>query len=206
MHYARFPEHLQGYRPIWTNAGALCAAEVDADGRIMLGAARVPCLSVDTQWLPYSVVEALLRLAQAGATIVLGRLPAEPGTLHHPDYGQTVAELARTVTVGDQAAFGSVAPEPLVALVEPENRGATVPEFWSRHARVDGRAVYRYVFAHPGSRRVRYRLHYGLARSLEPTDVKVRIAGPSEYFEHELHVGPGGSILLDVDDRAVTER
>lgn len=152
MHYARVPEALDGYRPLWINTLLLEQARVLREGEppvIVVGPIAVRAIVVDTAWLPYAGVQALLRIAREGGRTVLLQRPFEPGTRRHDDYDALVEVLSALSGPLVQTA-------PLVDALDDER----LPEFFCRF--IDGHEPrIRYFFAHPLSRRLSYPVPYG---------------------------------------------
>jgi len=204
MQYARFPEDVAGYRPLWTNANGLARASV-RDARIAIGEAAVDAILVDTEWLPRRTVVELLRLIDEGAAVLVRRRPREPGTTTHADYDALVSRLA-------EAAADRIPVEPMVApAVAPPAPSADaaapqLPAFWCRAtAGADG-PVWRYFFAHPAASGLAYPLEYGASRRARAARMRVTIAGPDRRWETDLVFEPGASLLLDVDSSGVHDR
>ena len=192
MHYERFPHESLAYRPIWTSERFLADAIVDRDASgsmIRLGEHAVRAVLVGADYLHRDVIASLVRIADAGGTVVLSRRPKQPGT-RHDDYDRLVTKLERV-------AFASIDAVPAEYLA-PVVTGDVPPEYWVRRIdTADGERL-RLFFAHPAGIDVHYPMEYGYSdRAAALTrEVVVHWAGRHAI---SLDFNPNEPILVEVD-------
>ncbi|MCC7371556.1 MAG: hypothetical protein IT306_24265 [Chloroflexi bacterium] len=147
LRHAAPPPEVEGYHPLWISEPFLRHAEY-ADGEIRVGGVGVGALYVDVAWMDAAALEQIVRLARAGAPVVLKRAPNLPGMRRHPRYAGWLEELASLPNVVRSAE--QLAVRPLVA-------GDDLPPYWARQ----GAGELLIFFAHPLAQGVRYPLLYG---------------------------------------------
>jgi hypothetical protein len=180
LQHVRFPEALRGHQPCWISMSFLPECTVE-DGNIRCRELSVPALCVDCDWLDHEALAELLRLAQAGATIVLRGSPREPGYVRHDeDYAANLSAL--------QALAREELDVP--ALVSGED----LPEFRA----TETEAGLNLFFAHPCSHTVAYPLHYGqgLCEGVEEHRVTVHAFG--REIPITLRFEPNQSLLFRI--------
>jgi hypothetical protein len=184
MRHVAVPREAEGYAPLWISSPFLRRAEI-AGGRLCVGDCRFPALLIDVDWLDGDALAEIVRLAQAGLRVVLGRTPQSPGRHARADYQTLLDVLQACQTVSRRLDHAGVTP-----LVTSDD----LPPFWSRKS---AQALYLF-FAHPKVRELRYPMRYGqsLCRERVIQRVSVDSAGLSHAFD--LVFEPYQSLLVRV--------
>jgi hypothetical protein len=190
MHYARFPQELQGYRPIWTSEHFLNEATV-RNGRIVFGGTAVEALLADVEYMEYSALSEIARLVGLGARVFLPREPRRPGTRPAPEYDELLASLRRAETVAKA--------QPSPETMQPMVAGREIPEFWCRQ---DG-DEHIFFFAHPKASRISYPMEFGQSHTRETVRREVTISVGNTQVDTTLEFPPYHSLLLTVSNGRV---
>jgi hypothetical protein len=159
MRHVVVPREAEGYAPLWVSEAFLRRAEV-RNGRLCIGPCAFPALAIDVEWLGGTALGEVVRLADAGLRVILGRRPCSPGRRPRDDHEALLDALEARPSVVHR--LGDAGLTPLVS-------GDDMPPFWARRT---GEALYLF-FAHPKAREVRYPLGYG--QSLCPKPLSRRV-------------------------------
>jgi len=182
MRHVVVPRETEGYMPLWVSAAFLKRAEV-RDGRLCIGDCTFPALLVEVEWLDGSALAEIVRLADAGLRVILGRLPQAPGKRPRPDYQSLLHALQGHRNVVRSLDRAGVAP--LAA-------GDDLPPIWARRT-----ALALYVFfAHPMARALRYPMLYGQSRCGKRLRRCATVEFEGSRFSVDLVFEPHQSLLL----------
>lgn len=184
MRYITTPEQFKGMQPLWVNGHFLSTAEYDGTA-LHCGDALFSALYVDVDYMDYSSLESILRLAKEGLPVYVGHLPKEPGVNKTPGYQQALEELMSLPTVSS---------DPSVIAGSPLLEGDDLPDFWCR---VDGDTYYIFI-ANPLSQKVSYPMEYRFAFTDKGSTRKVTVNHHGKSEEMTLDFRPMESILLKV--------
>ncbi len=189
LRYIKTPEAFKGMQPMWVNGKFLSSAEYK-DGKLHCGDAVFSVLYLDVDYMEYSSLESIVRLAKEGLPVYLGRTPREPGVVKHQDFDSLLNELKGLPSVSSEL---SVVSHP--ALVE----GVDLPDFWCRQ---DGDSYYIF-FANPMSMKVTYPMEYCFAFTDKGSvrDIVVNHHGKSDRVSLEFR--PMESLMLQVTPKGV---
>ena len=192
MHYARFPEVLKGFRPLWVSTPFLKTMDFQ-NGLLTCGHHEFKAIYVDVDWLDRAALHELLRLARLGAPICIRRRLYEPGLIKSDSYESDYRAITSLHNVSSE--LGAVLHSPRLV------SGNDVPDFWCR--KLDGDMLF--FFAHPAARGLRYPLSYGQSKHEHAMqrDVEIRVQG--KRVKLELHFAPYQSILLRVSAQGNVE-
>jgi hypothetical protein len=187
MRYVYFPEELDGFCPTWINGEYLEKASFD-NGFLVVGDARYKALYLDVEYLGYDALRRIVELAEEGMTVIMKRMPREPGTVKHEEYGSLMERLRDVRNTFDHV------PEE----IEPLITGEDIPRHWCRR---DGNDLY-VLFPNPKADRLKFPMEYG--QSLE---TKTRVFDNSVNFDGDtialrLEFRPYQSLLFRVRDGA----
>jgi hypothetical protein len=186
MHYVRPADELIGYRPMWVSEHSLQDAHY-TNGVIRWGALTTEALYVDTRWIEPSALRHIVRLAEAGAPVVLRQYPQQPGTRRDPDFDTLLHTISQASSV--------VSTVEKLSGVTPLVTGEEIPPFWARQ---DGETWYIF-FANPAAAQLTYPMDYG--KSAEAQTVRTHsVVIHTEVGECpvELRFNHGRSILLEI--------
>lgn len=183
MRYVYFPHELDGYCPGWINGEFLQKATVDKK-ILRIGDAGYRALYVDAEYINYQVVKRMAELAEKGLTIVLRQDPKEPGTNKHPDYGEWVGKLRRSVNVLTEV------PD----LLTPFITGRFIPRHWSR---IDGDTIYIF-FPNPKAERIKFPMEYGQSLNSESIQANIILNYLGKQIELELDFEPYQSLMYKI--------
>ena len=189
LRYIVPPAAFKGCQPLWVNGHFLSGASF-RDGVLHCGDAGFRGLYVDVDYMEYSSLESIVRLALEGLPVFLGRTPAEPGRAKHPDYGQLLEKLRSLPSVtSDAAAFA----------MTPLFEGDDLPDFWCRRDGDD----YFVFWANPLCSSVSYPMEYGYAFSDRGSrrEIRVNHHGRSEAFTLEFR--PAESLLMRISPEGI---
>ena len=184
LRYIQTPEQFKGMCPIWVNGHFLSTAEYGPDG-LRCGDAVVKALYVDVEYMDFSSLETILRLAEGGLPTIVARRPKEPGRVKHEAYEGLMDKLL---------ALPNVAGDSSVITAKPLLEGENLPDFWCRE---DGETLYIFL-ANPFSRIVSYPMEYGCAFKDTGSEAKVTLNHHGKSEELTLRFEPMESILLEV--------
>ena len=189
LRYIRTPEEYKGMQPMWVNGKFLESAEYK-DGALHCGDALFRVLYLDVDYLEYSSLKDIVRLAKAGLPVFLGRIPKEPGVVKHQDYPELLDELKKIPSVSEESSI--IPPDHLV-------EGTDIPDFWCRR---DGDTYYIF-FANPMSMKVTYPMEYGFAFTDQGCvrEITVNHHGKSDHVVLDFH--PMESLMLKVTPKGV---
>lgn len=189
MRYVNTPVQLKGCQPLWVNEHFLSSASYD--GRVLhCGEAAFRSLYCDVQYMEYSALRQLMRLAGQGLPICMAQVPQEPGKVTHKGYSQLLDSLLALPTVGRSLSALHCTP-----LVEGNN----LPDFWCRE---DG-GVYYIFFANPLSQTIEYPLEYCYAFTDRGAVRKITVNHHGKSEPYTLDFNPTQSILLRVDGKGI---
>jgi hypothetical protein len=192
MHYARFPEGLKGYRPLWISTPFLISTQYQ-DGQLTCGSRAFKSIYVDVEWLDRDALSELLRLAKQGAPICLKRRPRETGRVKSEAYDADYRAL--TLLRNVSADLGAVMSGPRLV------RGLDIPDFWCRKNGDE----HTFFFAHPRVRGLRYPLAYGQSHHEQAMRRDVEISIPGRRVAVTLNFAPYQSLLLRVTTQGAVE-
>ena len=189
LQYVRYPEELRNLQPCWISMTLLPECIVE-NGQIRCGEVTVPALYVDCEWLDRDALQEMIRLAQAGATIILKREPKLPGYIREEDaFDADLVKLKAEPTVTKDHSF-----EALVT-------GDDVPEFRAVHS--DNGM--NFFFAHPKTKEVAYAMQYGQSKCEETTSADIEINALGKTLPLTLEFKPYQSLLIKLGtDGSVT--
>ncbi|MFP4370477.1 MAG: glycosyl hydrolase, partial [Candidatus Kapaibacterium sp.] len=155
MRYVDMPKELNGFNPLWINGDFLIAAKVK-NGKLVVKDQSFSLLYLDAEFLDYTSLKEIYRLANDGMELVLKNVPLEPGRIRHKDYKVLVDELTRMENVRKE-----IIHKPIVE--------GDVKFF----ARKDG-DKYFFFFPHPLSYNLKYPLEKGFSFSKFKKKKKVK--------------------------------
>ena len=189
LRYIKTPEEYKGMQPMWVNGKFLSDAEY-SDGVLHCGDAQFSVLYLDVDYLEYSSLQSIIRLAKAGLPVFLGRTPSEPGVVKHQDYSALLDELK---------GIPSVSSDPSVIASKPLVEGKDLPDFWCRQ---DG-DTYFIFFANPMSMKVTYPMDYCFAFTDKGStrEITVNHHGRSDKVTLDFH--PMESLMFQVTPKGV---
>jgi hypothetical protein len=176
------PGETAGYHPLWIGEPFLRHAEL-VHGQTTIGRVSVAALYLDAAWLDAGALEQVVRLARAGASIVLKRRPALPGMRRHPQYAGWLDELACLPNVVSR--LDQLTIRPLLA-------GLDLPLFWAR----EGAGELLIFVAHPHAHGVHGPLRYGQAFADGPVDRTVTLSYGEASQTVTLRFEPHQSLLI----------
>ena len=189
MRFINTPEAYKGLQPTWVNEHFLKTASFK-NGELSCGKAKFKALYCDVEYMEYTALQEVVRLAKAGLPVCMAREPKEPGKVKHSEYAQVLAELLSCDNVkGDASAITA---KPLV-------EGDDLPDFWCRK---DGDTYYVFV-ANPMTQTIEYPLEYCYAFTDKGAtrDITVNYHGKSEKIT--LTFKPMESLLMKIDKKGV---
>ena len=189
LRYITTPDRFKGMQPLWVNGRVLSTAEFDGSS-LHCGDASFNALYVDVEYMEYSSVESILRLAKSGLPVFVGRVPKEPGVNKTPGYQAALDELL---------SLPSVSSDPSVIPGKPLIEGENLPDFWCRQ---DGETYYIFV-ANPMSMEVSYPMEYRFAFSDKGSIREIILNHHGKSDSMTLEFSPMESILLKVTPRKV---
>jgi hypothetical protein len=188
MRHDRVPREAEGFHPLWISAAFLKQASWDGR-RLLAGALEFEGLYLDCHWLDPEALEEVLRLACAGAPVIVPQLPRRPGLgargRSPGEYESQLERLAKLPSV-----FSSLDASGLVPLVE----GRDLPDYWARR---DGDDLIIF-FGHPGTREVHYPMEYGQADQLRKARRTLTINAQGQARKVSLAFRANESLLLKV--------
>jgi alpha-L-rhamnosidase len=184
MRHVVFPRETEGYAPLWISGAFLKDCEI-VDGRLRVGDCSFSALLIDVEWLDGDALAEIVRLAEAGALVVLPSIPRAPGKRPRDDYQVLLDRLQGRENVVRRLADAHI--RPLV-------KGGDIPPFWARNT---AESLYLF-FGHPMVRDVQYPLRYGqsLCRDRLTRRIAIDFEGISSSIV--LVFEPYQSILLRV--------
>lgn len=185
LHYQRFPNELQEFRPCWISGQFLKDAVFDGK-KLHIGNAEFDFLHVDVKWLDSASLDEILRLANDGLPICFVGNPKRPGKNPDSLFLEKVNRLKGLKNVSDSIdSFDKYK----LAL------GHGLPEYW---ARVCDNKIHIF-FAHPKSKELYYPMKYGQAFCNETIEKEVRIKVFGHSVTTKLVFQPYQSLLLTIN-------
>ena len=186
MRYARMPDELKGYHPLWISPYHLKRSTYE-DDLLKCGDAKFSSLYIDVEWLDDDGLTELLRLAQQGLPVCMKQRPKQPGHIKSKYYVSNLDVLLSLPNVASN--WNEVAVNP--PLIEGEN----LPDLWCR---VDG-DEYHIFFANPDANNLHYPLPYEPASEQTSSEIPVCINAFDRQFKTTLAFEPYESKLLIVN-------
>lgn len=183
MRSATPPEEIRGFHPLWITYPFLAEARF-VDGRICSKKLQVDAIYLDCEWLDGDSIRELLRLAEAGAAVILKRSPKRPGFREIPEYAELLARIMARPNVKEE-----------ITDCSPLLKGQDLPEYWARE--IDRELLL--FFAHPQTRQIRYPMQYGLSKFSEKAQRELLIDWNNHIVPLTLRFAPGQSLALMVD-------
>jgi hypothetical protein len=184
MRHVVVPREIEGYAPLWVSSAFLGRAEVH-NGGLCIGDCRFSGLLVDVDWLDGDALAEIVRLAEAGLRVILGRVARAPGKHPRRDYQTLLDRLQACENVCSRLDQAGLPP-----LVE----GRDIPPFWARRT---PESLYLF-FGHPMTREVRYPMRYGQSHCRERMTRRITIRCEQESFAIKLVFEPYQSIMIQV--------
>ena len=185
MRHAKPPAETEGFAPVWISRafleqasivkGAICSRELTLSG-----------LYIDCEWLDRDSLREILRLARAGARIVMKRRPREPGHIKWAGYELQLDEL----------------PDITLEVFSPLLSGENIPPYWARSAGED----LLLFFAHPLAKQIRYPMPYQMAREAVETNRDLILHWNGREIRLPLHFEPNGSVAVLVKPEGAVEQ
>lgn len=192
LHYARTPEKLSGYRPLWVSDLFLKDAKVKSN-RLCIGDQEFYFLYINSDFIDIEALKHILSLAKQGLTVFFEKHFNEPGKKKHEDFNRLSDELFSLPCVSDEP-YGNYPFKPFV-------EGHDLPEFWCR--KLDD--SYIFFFAHPHSRNLTYPLEYGYSLKSNKTYRDVIFITPFGFFKYRLLFEPNQSVMLTISRDGIKE-
>jgi hypothetical protein len=184
MRHVVVPRDTEGYAPLWISSAFLRRARIE-DGRLVVGPCAFSALLIDVDWLDGDALAEVVRLAEAGLPVVLGRLPRAPGKRPRRDYQDLLATLQSRSNVVSQLSEAGISP--LVT-------GDDLPPFWARRT---AESLYLF-FGHPMTRELRYPMRYGQSLCRKPATRRIAIDFEGGPCSLDLVFAPYQSIMVRV--------
>lgn len=184
MRYVYFPDELAGYNPTWINGEFLDKADVK-NGIMKVGDAEYKALYVNSEYLDYKVLKRLNELAEKGLTIILKKIPKEPGAVSHKDYSSLVDKLSLSKNVVKD----------LPNKITPFISGNSIPVHWCR----DDRGILYAFFPNPKSNRLKFPLEYGQSLETETKTRQIKINYEGKNYDLTLEFKPYQSLLYKIE-------
>jgi len=185
MRYVYFPDELAGYNPAWINYEFLENAYFK-NGALRIGDAKFKALYVDAEYLDYKTVRRMTELAGVGLTIILKKVPREPGSILHDDYDHLVDELKNSKNVVERLHDEFI----------PFISGDSIPRHWCRK---DGKVLYIF-FPNPKADRLKFPMEYGQSLENEIKETRVTINYAGKTCDTKLVFEPYQSLLLKIEN------
>jgi len=186
LRYEYLPDELQGYQPLWINAGYLEQAVVD-NGRMRINNLDFGALYVDVNYLDITTLKAIERVASQGLPVILKKRPQQAGHLPVHEFSVLLQKLFQLPNVTDT--FDGV-PNQL-----PIVMGDNLPEYWCRTNDKETRIF----FSNPNNTGLKYPLKYGQSRQEAVICQKVTINYGGNSIPVELLFEPLQSLMLTID-------
>ena len=184
MRHVVIPRETEGYAPLWISSAFLRQSEV-VNGCLRVGAFEAAALLIDVGWLDGEALVEVLRLANAGLTIILTHPPSPPGKHPRADFKALLQNLQSLPNV-----VSTLSDANLKHLVT----GDDLPPFWARQA---DNALYLF-FAHPMTREVRYPMRYGQSLCKDTLNRRVCLNFEETTYQIDLVFEPYQSLLTKV--------
>jgi hypothetical protein len=184
MRHVIVPREAEGYAPLWISPAFLRRAEF-GDGRLRVGDCAFSALLIDVEWLDGDALAEVLRLAEAGLSVILPFLPRPPGRRPRKDYQAMLESLAALPNVVGQLDDAGLSP--LVT-------GDDIPPFWVRRT---VESLYLF-FAHPKARELSYPVRYGQSLCRETVIRRIIIDFEGTSSSIDLVFQPYQSLLVRV--------
>jgi hypothetical protein len=184
MRHVAVPREAEGYAPLWISLAFLRRAEVRG-GRLIVGDCSFAALLIDVEWLDGEALAEIDRLAEAGLSVILARLPNAPGKRPRGDY-QALLEQLRTRS----GVVGTLEEARLVPVVA----GDDIPPFWARRTT---QSLYLF-FAHPKARELCYPMRYGQSHCPRAEVRRVTIDLEGTTYPLELVFEPNQSLVVRI--------
>jgi hypothetical protein len=185
MRYVYFPEELRGFNPAWIN-GEFLEKAVMKKGRLETGSASFRALYTGSRYLDYRVLSRICELADSGLTIIMNKLPEEPGTVRHDDYAEKIRKIASMKNVHRF----------LPATLSPFMAGISIPAHWCRR---EGDVLYIF-FPNPRSERIKFPLEYGQSFTDKTFRTTVWIEFLGKKCSLDLVFEPYQSLMFKIHD------
>ena len=189
MRYVDTPKELKGCQPLWVNEHYLASASY-SDGLLHCGQATFASLYCGVQYMEYSALRHLLRLAAQGLPVCMAALPQEPGRVLHGDYSRLLDSLLAMPNVG--RSLSALGATPLL-------EGDDLPDFWCRK---EG-DVYYIFFANPLSQTIEYPLDYCYAFTDRGAVRNITVNHHGRREPYTLRFEPTQSLMLKVDCKGI---
>jgi len=148
LRYAKTPDFLKGYHPLWINGDFLKQAKIK-NGRLVCGDASFRYLYIDVKYIDYTVLKTLYKIAKKGFPITLTQTVQEPGLRKHKDFAEYLQKLIQLPNVTN-VPTQILSEKPLVT-------GDSLPDFWCRKV---GDELLLF-FANPKYQNLKYPIYSG---------------------------------------------
>ena len=188
MRFIDTPEAYKGMQPLWVNEHFLKSTTFENDV-LHCGETDFKALYCDVEYMEMSALKEIIRLAEAGLPVIMGRMPKEPGKVTHEEYNDLLAQFSAINT--------SHSSLPVPNFIEGEN----LPDFWIRK----DNETYYVFFANPMTQTIEYPLDYCYAFT-DPgstCDIIINHHGKSEPFT--LNFKPTESLLLMIEPTGIQQ-
>jgi len=200
MHDIRWPAPLNGHHPTWVSAPFLEKASVDPfTGKIIIGEAVFDALFSNAEWMSFDALTSLSAIAESGGTVILDRIPKEPGTVHHREYTPTLERLRAHAFTREALKTAALRP-----MLSRKGENQELPLF---RCRINEDSITCFI-AHPDASGLTYPMAYGQALSAAECDLELffdfdrwqrgDVSPDSEGSSYFLHFGAGESKLLSI--------
>lgn len=188
MRYVYFPEELDGYNPTWINREFLEKSSF-ANGILKVGNANYKALYIKAEYLDYKAIKRILKLGEAGLTIILKNDPKEPGAVSHPDYSNLVGQLKKLKNVTTE----------IPKNLSPFITGSKAPRHWCR---IDDESLYIF-FPNPKADRLKFPLEFGQALETENKTLNVKLNYAKKIYNLELVFEPYQSLMYKIEHEKI---
>lgn len=189
MRFINTPEAYKGLQPTWVNEHFLKTASFK-NGELSCGKAKFKALYCDVEYMEYTALQEVVRLAKAGLPVLLVRDPKEPGRVRHQEYAELLDRLHRLPSC--QSEKFSIQLTPLI-------EGDDLPNFWCRK---DGDTYYVFV-ANPMTQTIEYPLEYCYAFTDKGSTRQITVNHHGKSERIALTFKPMESLLLKIDKKGV---
>jgi len=191
------PRELKGRQPIWVNNQILSAAGY-TDSLLTCGESLFSSLYVDVEYLDFSALKTIYKLAKQGLPVVLSHDVLEPGTRRNTDYARYLYNLQSLENVATE--FSILEERGYIkhhALVE----GSNIPDYWCRTENGE----YFIFFANPRSQDLKYPLEYKQGLTKSTVNVPVTFNANGRTSGQMLTFKPNQSLLFKIDKEGNVE-
>ncbi len=187
LRYEYFPKELEGFHPLWINAGFLKKARIQA-GIMKVNDMEFNALYVDASWLDLESLEAIHSVALEGLPVYLINIPLQAGKVKDERFTVLLKQLFQLKNVS-RVFNGTPQGKPLV-------EGKALPEFWARTQNNE----LKIFFANPSCKGLKYPLSYGQSLQKEVITRKVTIHFNGRTIPVKLEFEPYQSLLLHISN------